>query len=83
MLHRGLEVWIAYANGERIPEYEVQVDAEDKRKMTCTIPSDAGKASRSTSTAHVSLANLSIFTHLVDRGSWSAGSTTAVSTGWA
>ncbi|KAI0659686.1 hypothetical protein C8Q70DRAFT_87823 [Cubamyces menziesii] len=43
MLHRGLEVWIAYTNGERIPEYEVQVDAEDKRKMTCTIPSDAGK----------------------------------------
>ncbi|KAJ8469047.1 hypothetical protein ONZ51_g9257 [Trametes cubensis] len=58
MLHRGLEVWIAYTNGERIPEYEVQVDAEDKRKMTCTIPSDAGKASRSTSAAHASLADL-------------------------
>ncbi|KAI0327540.1 hypothetical protein GY45DRAFT_1436825 [Cubamyces sp. BRFM 1775] len=43
MLHRGIEVWIAYDSGERIPEFEVQVDAEDERKVTCTIPSNAGK----------------------------------------
>ncbi|KAH9899201.1 hypothetical protein C8Q73DRAFT_310196 [Cubamyces lactineus] len=43
MFHRGIEVWIAYSDGKRIPEFEVQVDAEDERKMTCTIPSDVGR----------------------------------------
>ncbi|OSC98091.1 hypothetical protein PYCCODRAFT_1030733 [Trametes coccinea BRFM310] len=40
MIHRGFEAWIAYADGQRLPEHNI---AFDGKKAICYIPSSRGK----------------------------------------
>ncbi|KAI9065277.1 hypothetical protein FKP32DRAFT_1674914 [Trametes sanguinea] len=40
MIHRGFEAWIAYADGQRLSEYDIEYDG---KKAICYIPSKRGK----------------------------------------
>ncbi|KAL7277238.1 hypothetical protein ACG7TL_009090 [Trametes sanguinea] len=42
MIHRGFEAWIAYADGQRLPEHNIEFDG---KKAICYIPSRRGKVS--------------------------------------
>ncbi|KAI8972865.1 hypothetical protein BD414DRAFT_499618 [Trametes punicea] len=41
MHHRGFEAWVAYSDGERLPEFEVRYAG--RSRATCYIPSESGK----------------------------------------
>ncbi|KAI0642782.1 hypothetical protein C8Q79DRAFT_234647 [Trametes meyenii] len=42
MLHRGHEVWISDGDGRRLPEYKMEIDNNEERRVSCYIPSESG-----------------------------------------
>ncbi|KAI9065274.1 hypothetical protein FKP32DRAFT_511700 [Trametes sanguinea] len=43
MLHGGYEIWISDSDGQRLPEYNIELEGDDRKTTACFIPSESGK----------------------------------------